>query len=80
MVTDDVTTTTSGTAAVPIIPKIRVSPANLDPVDITSPVTGKFILVGQDHSWTNEPRLGQATNSTLSRLVIEAVEDILPNG
>lgn len=80
MVTADVTTTTSGTAAVSIAPKIHSSPTDASAIDITAPIAGKFILLGKDHSWTNEPRFGQATNSTMSRLVIEAVEDILPNG
>jgi len=77
MVTAAVNTDVTGAATIPIIPKIRTSPADNSAVDITAPILGKFILMDRQVSWTNEPRFSQTTNSTMSSLVIEAVEDVL---
>lgn len=69
MVTDDCSSSGTGTIAIPVAPPIRKPTDNNDPIDYLYPVLGVFMLASSA-SWDTKPGL-------VSSFTIDAVEDVL---
>jgi len=73
MVTTDVQFDGGGTATLTISPPLRSSPADSSTVNVLAP-TGRFLLVDNTVSWSNNPRgFGEA----MSTFTVELVEDLV---
>lgn len=72
MVTGDVDTV-AGAGIVGFKPNLRTSPANNEPLNITPPLTARFILQGNEHTWSNVP----GPQTPFSNVSLSFVEDIL---
>ncbi len=69
MVTDDCSSSGTGTIAIPIAPPIRKQTDDNDLIDYLVPVLGVFMLTSSA-SWDTQPGI-------VSSFTVEAVEDVL---
>ncbi len=72
MITADVTVT-GGDATLEFNPPLRSSPANNAAITVDPPMATRFILQGNEHSWSNDP----GPQTPFSNFQLTFIEDIL---